>query len=311
MTAAPTLTHRVSPYLLLTLTPLLWSGNVIVGRALHEAIPPMGMTFFRWLFAALMLAPFALRHVRRDWPILRAHWRTLLLLGCIGVGFHNALSYLGLNYTTATNGVILNSCIPVLIIAMAWVLFRERMRPLQLAGVGVSLGGVMVILSGGSLEVLAAFRLNGGDLFIISSMAMWALYTIMLRRRPPGLHMLSFLFALAVIGDLAVLPLWIGEMLLGRFIAWSPLTIAAIAFVAFFSSVLAYVFWNAGVEQVGAQVAGLFVHLIPVFGVVLAWLFLDERLRVFHVIGIALILAGIALTTGRVGSIVVARAIRK
>ena len=288
-----------SPYLLLTLAPLFWSCNWIIGRALHADIPPMGMTFFRWFFAVLMLAPFALRPLMRDWPVIRSNLKTMLLLGSIGVGMHNALAYLGLNYTTATNGVILNSCIPVMIIAMAWIFFRERLKPLQLAGVGVSLCGVLAILSQGSLEVLAAFRLNAGDLLVILSMAMWSLYTILLRRRPPGLDMLSFLFVLAVIGDLVVLPFWIGEMALGRFIAWTPTVLAAMLSVALFSSVLAYIFWNRGVEAVGAQVAGLFVHLMPVFGVILAWLFLDERLQVYHVAGIVLIVAGIAITSRR------------
>jgi drug/metabolite transporter (DMT)-like permease len=298
MSAAPS-SRAASPYLLLTLTPFFWSCNWIIGRALHDDVPPMGMTFFRWFFAVLILAPFALRPLERDWPVVRAHWKTMLLLGSIGVGLHNALAYLGLNYTTATNGVILNSCIPVMIIAMAWIFFRERLAPLQLAGVAVSLCGVLAILSQGSLEVLAAFRLNGGDLFVILSMAMWSLYTILLRRRPPGLDMLSFLFVLAVIGDLVVLPFWIGEMALGRRIEWTATTLAAILSVALFSSVLAYIFWNRGVEAVGAQVAGLFIHLMPVFGVILAWLFLGERLHVYHVAGIALILTGIALTTRR------------
>lgn len=299
----PALASRPSPYLLLTLTPFFWSCNWIIGRALYEDIPPMGMTFFRWFFAVLILAPFALPRLRRDWPIVRANFKTLLMLGSIGVGMHNALAYLGLNYTTATNGVILNSCIPVMIIAMAWLFFRERLRPLQLAGVAVSLCGVLAILSQGSLEALTGFRLNGGDLLVILSMAMWSLYTILLRRRPPGIDMLSFLFVLAVIGDLVVLPFWVGEMAFGLHIAWTAGTVAALLSVALFSSVLAYIFWNRGVEQVGAQVAGLFLHLMPVFGVVLAWLFLDERLHLYHVAGIALILTGIALTTRRGGAI--------
>jgi drug/metabolite transporter (DMT)-like permease len=288
-----------SPYLLLTLTPLFWSCNWIVGRAIHDDVPPMGLTFFRWLLAVAILAPFALPHVRRDWPTLRAHWRTLAALGAIGIGSHNALAYLGLNFTSATNGVILNSFIPVMIIAMAWTFFGERLSRMQLAGVLVSLGGVLAILSRGSLAALLAFRLNAGDLFVILSMAMWSTYTVWLRRRPPGLHMLSFLFVLAVVGDLVVLPFWLGEMALGRFIVWSPTTLVALLFVAIFPSVLAYIFWNRGVELVGPQVAGLFVHLMPVFGAILAWLFLDERIEVYHVAGIVLILAGIAITSRR------------
>lgn len=297
-TAAPDRTPRsVSPFLLLTLTPLFWSCNWIVGRGLHDDIPPMAMTFFRWLFALVILAPFALPHVRRDWPILRRRWKTMLLLGAVGVGTHNALAYLGLNYTTATNGVILNSFIPVMIIALSWVFLRDRLTPVQLCGVAVSLGGVLAILSQGSLATLAEFRLNQGDLLVILSMAMWSIYTIGLRWRPPGLHMLTFLFTLMVIGDLVVLPLFAAELAFGRHMAVTPGNVAAIVSVALFSSVLAYIFWNQGVEQVGASVAGLFVHLMPVFGILLAWIFLGERLAPYHVAGIALILSGIGITS--------------
>ncbi len=286
-----------NPYLLLTLTPLFWAGNWIVGRGLAPDIPPMAMTFFRWFFALLLLAPFAWPHLRREWPIVRRHWKPMLLLGAIGVGTHNALAYLGLNYTTATNGVILNSFIPVMIITLSWIFLRERLTARQSIGVAVSLAGVLTILSGGSLAALIAFRLNGGDLLVILSMAMWSIYTICLRWRPPGLHMLTFLFVLVVIGDLAVLPLFALEHAYGRHMAITTQNIAALVAVALFSSVLAYIFWNRGVELVGASVAGLFLHLMPVFGVVLAWIFLDERLAPFHVAGIALILAGIFATS--------------
>jgi drug/metabolite transporter (DMT)-like permease len=290
---------HVSPYLLLTLTPLFWSVNWIIGRALHHDIPPMAMTFFRWLVAVVILAPFALPHVVRQWRLIRTHWRRLLVLGAVGIGSHNALAYLGLNYTTATNGVILNSFIPVMIIAIAWIFLRQRLNGLQLAGVAISLAGVLAILSGGSLAALAAFRLNGGDLLVILSMAMWSVYTILLRWRPPGLTMLSFLFTIAVIGDTFMLPFWLAEHALVRQIVWTWPAFASLACVALFSSVLAYIFWNHGVEQVGPQVAGLFVHLMPVFGVLLAWLFLGERLALFHVVGIGLILTGIGITSRR------------
>ena len=303
---APTARGRflASPYLLLSLTPLFWAANWVIGRSLHHDIPPMGMTFFRWLFAIAILAPFALPHVRRDAPLLRRHWRILLVLGAIGIGTHNALAYLGLNFTTATNGVILNSFIPVMIVAIAWIFLRERLKAVQVAGVAISLAGVLAILSQGSLALLLAFRLNAGDLFVILSMLMWSVYTIALRWRPAGLNPLSFLFVLALVGDACVLPMWLGEMALGHFIVWTWHGLAALVSVALFSSVLAYIFWNRGVQEVGAPVAGLFVHLMPVYGVILAWIFLDETLAAYHVAGIALILAGIAITSkgGKDGS---------
>ncbi len=288
---------KTSPYLMLTLAPLFWACNWIIGRALHSDIPPMAMTFFRWLFAILLLAPFAWPHVRRDWPTITSNWKVLVVLGAIGIGTHNGLAYLGLNFTTATNGVILNSSIPIMIILLSWIFLRERLTTLQVIGVVVSFVGVMAILTEGSLARLATLRLNSGDLFVILSMLMWSVYTIGLRWRPAGLHVMSFLLVISIIGNACVLPLWLGEMALGYYVHWSWTNIAAMLSVALFSSVLAYLFWNRGVAEVGASVAGLFVHLMPVFGVVLAWLFLDEGLAPYHVAGIVLILSGIWLTS--------------
>ena len=278
--------RHVSPFLLLTLTPFFWACNWVIGRGLATSIPPMAMTFYRWLFAILILAPFAWPHLKRDWPVMWKNRRSMLLLGVAGVGSHNALAYLGLNFTTAINGVILNSFVPVMIIALSWVFLRQRLSAVQLAGVTVSLSGVLALLSRGSLETLATLTLNRGDLFIILSMLLWSIYTICLRWKPQGLNMLSFLFVIACI-----------ESSLGFRASFTALNITALVSVALFSSVLAYIFWNRGVEQVGASVAGLFVHLMPVFGTILAWIFLDEKLQPFHIAGIALILSGIYVTS--------------
>ena len=303
--------RSASPYLLLTLAPFFWACNWIVGRGISSDIPPMAMTFFRWLFAAAMLAPFALPGVRRQWPAIRAHWRVLLLLGVIGIATHNSLAYLGLRYTTATNGVILNSFIPVMIVSLSWVFLRERLTPLQLAGVMVSLGGVLAILSEGSLATLLHLSVNIGDLFVVVSMLMWSVYTIMLRWKPDALDLVPFLFVIAVIGVVVMIPFWLGEQALGLRMHWTWGNFAALLAVSLFSSVLAYIFWNRGVAEVGASVAGLFVHLMPVFGIVLAWLVLGERLLPYHVAGIALILSGIWLTSrnGRRGDVQEAAAV--
>jgi drug/metabolite transporter (DMT)-like permease len=288
---------RASPWLLLTLAPFFWACNWIVGRGLHDDVPPLAMTFYRWLFALIILTPFALPRVVREWPLIRRGLRALVPLGIVGIAAHNVLAYVGLNYTTATNGVILNSFIPVMIVALSFLCLRERLSRLQVAGIAVSLTGVLTILSHGSLAALLAFRVNAGDLLVMVSMLLWSLYTIGLRWRPAGLSLLAFLYSIVVVGMLAVLPLYLAESALGRAVTWSAGNVAAIAGVSLFSSVLAYIFWNRGVEQVGASVAGLFIHLMPVFGVLLAALFLGEQLHAFHVGGIALILGGIWLTT--------------
>lgn len=286
-----------SPFVLLVLAPFFWALNWIIGRGVAAAIPPMAMTFYRWLFAIVILAPFAWPHLRREWRTIVQHRKVLLLLGVIGVGSHNALAYLGMQTTTATNGVILNSFIPVMIVALSWVILGQRLSGVQLLGVGVSLSGVLAILSQGSVEVLATFRINRGDLFVVLSMFLWSIYTVCLRWRPEGLHMLTFLFVIACIGDAFMLPFYVGEVALGHVMTFTWINVAALVSAGLFSSVLAYIFWNRGVAQVGASVAGLFIHLVPVFGIVLAGLFLDEHMQGFHVAGIALILAGIYITS--------------
>ena len=295
--STPSKPVAANAYLLLTLTPLLWSISWILGRGLASDIPPMAMTFFRWLFSALILAPFAWPTMRRDWPLVRRHWKALLFLAAVGIALHNGLAYLGLNYTTATNGVILNSFIPVMIVALSWLFLRDPLSVWQMIGLGISLTGVLAILSQGSIDTLLAFRLNGGDLVIILSMAMWAIYTICLRWQPPGMHAYTLLFVLICLGVACVFPFFVAEALWVRTMAFTPANLGALLTVALFSSVLAYIFWNRGVEQIGANVAGLFVHLMPVYGVVLAWMFLGESLALYHLVGISLILVGIWITS--------------
>lgn len=286
-----------SPYFMLTLPPLFWAGNWVVGRAVHGTVPPMALAFWRWTIASLVMLPFAWKYVRRDWALFAKHRRVLLLLGGMGTTVHNGFTYLGLNYTTAVNGLMLNSFLPVMIIAFSWALFRERLHALQWLGVVLSLAGVAVIIARGDLAVLLGLRLNPGDLIVVGSMVFWALYTIFLRWRPPGMHMFSFLFAISVIGVVAILPFLAIEMALGRFTQFTAASMAAMLYVGIVPSFLGYVLWNRGVALVGANVTGLFVHLMPVFGAILAWAFLGERLLAFHLAGFVLILAGIGLTS--------------
>jgi drug/metabolite transporter (DMT)-like permease len=287
----------MSPYLMLTLTMVFWSGNWIIGRALHETVPPMTLAMLRWLAALVFMLPFAWRPLVRDWPILRERWKILVLLGVLGTAFQNALSYVGLRYTTAANGVILNSFAPVIIVTLSWIFLHERLRPQQAVGVAISFAGVLALLSRGSLEALTGFRVNPGDLVIMGNLVLWACYTLFLRLRPAELHVLSFLTAIGAVGVVSMIPAWLIERALGLTLSFSATNLLALAYLGLFPSFLAYVFWNRGVEMVGANVAGLFMHLMPVFGTLGAWLILGETLHAYHFAGMALILAGIYLTT--------------
>ena len=289
---------HASPYLLLTLTSFFWSLNWVIGRAMAGHVSPFALTFLRWIVAVAVMMPFAWPAIRAHWPVIRANWKVIAWLGFWGTGLHNAFAYVGLQYTTATNGVILNSSIPIMIILFGWLVYRDTITRVQALGVVVSLAGVLAIISRGEPRALAELSINKGDVIVLGGMAFWAAYTVFLRRKPEGLPGLALLACCAVVGVFLLLPLFLVEMVfLGGRIEVTPATLAAMLYVGIFPAFIGYIFWNKAVAEVGSNVAGIFVHLMPVFVAILAWIFLDERLHLFHFFGIALILAGIALAT--------------
>lgn len=295
---------NASPYLLLTLTALFWAGNAVMARALHNLLPPAAMALWRWVLALLLLFPFAMRPMYEQRALLRANWAHLALLGVLGVGCYNTFLYAALQTTTATNGVLISSITPLLIALIGRVLFGVRMTHRQQVGIMLSLAGVVGIVSRGDTSVLAHLDFNHGDLLLVIGAFTWALYTVLLRWRPDGIDTLVFLGA-AVIGGivLLMLPLYLAELASGRVAVWNGATGTGMVYFAVFPSILAYLFWNRGVQQVGANRAGLFLYLVPVFGIVLAITFLGERLHLFHLVGAALIFTGIHIsTTGASGT---------
>jgi drug/metabolite transporter (DMT)-like permease len=288
---------HVSPYLLLTLTVLFWASNWVVSRAIRNDIPPIALAFWRWAIASLALLPFAWQPTLRQWPLIRAHWRALTVLAITGIGLCNALGYWGVQYTTATNGVLLNSATPILIVAISAVFFGERMTMRQNIGAALSVMGVLTIIAHGHLETLISLTPNVGDFWVLGSVLAWAIYTVCLRWRPMNLHPLAFLWMLMLIGLLPMLPLYLWEISSGRQIVFNAGSIATLAYVGVFPSLLGYIFWNRGVAAVGANRAGLFIHLMPVFGTLLSFIFLKEQPQTFQMIGIGLIFIGIYLTT--------------
>ncbi len=284
------------PYLLLVLAPLFWSGNFILGRAVRADVPPVGLAFWRWAISSMLVVGLAWPNLKQEWPIIRRSWRILLLLALLGVAMFNTLVYTGLQYTTAINGLLMNSAIPVLIILMSYLFFRETVTPLQILGILLSLGGVVLIVAQGDIEVLRSLALNRGDVLVFIAVAGYAAYSISLRHRPP-IQPFSLLAVTFTLGTLMLLPLYLWESLSGRPVSFNQVTLLTIAYVAIFPSILAYLCFNRGVELVGANQAGLFIHLMPVFGSLMAIFFLGESFRWFHGLGIALILAGILLVT--------------
>lgn len=289
----------VHPYLLLVLTTLFWSGNMVLGRAVRADIPPMALAFWRWTLAFLLVLPLAWPHVRSQWPLLRQGWRAVVTLGLLGVGGYNTLAYVALQYTAATNAVLLNSFIPIATIALSWLFLSRSLSARQGLGVVLSFIGVASIVLHGDLSTLASLAFNVGDLWMLGAVLVWALYTIGLQWRPAGVHPMLLLAAFTLVGILALAPAYAWELLQGRHIVVHAGSLAALAYVGIFPSFLGYIFYNRAVAEVGANTASLFIHLMPVFGTLLSAIFLGERPQPYHAVGIALIFAGIGLTTAR------------
>ena len=289
------LTH---PYLLLTLTALFWSGNMVLGRGIRADIPPVTLAFWRWVIALLCVLPLAWPHFAEQWPRLRAGWKPVVVLGVLGVGGYNTLAYIALQYTVATNAVLLNSFIPIVTIAISWGFLGRHLSRAQAVGVAVSFLGAATIIARGDPNTLAALSINRGDLWMLGAVLIWAIYTVGLQWRPTGVHPMLLLAALTTVGLAALTPLYLWEVFVqGRRINIHPGSLASLAYVGLFPSFLGYIFYNRGVAEVGANKASLFIHLMPVFGTVLSVIFLDEIPHGFHFAGIALILGGIWLTT--------------
>lgn len=298
----PKLSALTLAYIGLVVTPLFWAGNAVVARGVVHAIPPTSLAFWRWVLALLIILPFGLPHLRRQWPLVRQHWRSILVLALFSVTAFNTLLYLAAKTTTATNIALINSTIPIMVALLAWLMLSERTRPQQIAGIVVALSGMLLVIGQGSLERLASLTFMAGDLIMVAAVASWGMFSVLLRRQSLPLHSLTFLTAQIAAGTLLLAPVYLADLMWfsGGF---EPdlSSIPVFLYVAIFPGILAYACWNHAVLVVGPAVSAMFMYLTPVFAAILAWLFLGERLEAYHLSGGLLILAGLYLTTRHPG----------
>lgn len=243
-------------YVHLTFTALFWADNSIVARGARELVPPVALAFWRWTIALCVISPFAWRHVRDDLPVLRRQWPIVVLLGTLGIAAFNTLLYTGLQDTSALNAMLLQSGQPSLILVVGVLAMRDRTSWRQIAGAVIAMVGVGWIVSAGRPVLLAALHFNQGDLIVGLAVVLWSVYSVMLRRRP-SVHPLSLLAATLVVGVAVIAPFYALELAAGRTIVLEPESAAAIAYVSIFPSVLAYLFFNRGVELIGSAATGM------------------------------------------------------
>jgi drug/metabolite transporter (DMT)-like permease len=285
------------PYLLLSLAVLSWAGNWVIGRAMRNEIGPIAMGFWRWALALALILPLCWSELRAKWSVVRQHWWQLALLGALGAVVFNTMVYVGLQYTETSNSALFNSIVPIYIVVLSWLFLGERISLRQGIGVTLSVLGVLIMVTRGDPLSLLEASFNVGDIWIVVAMLLWAIYTILLKWRPRELSAIAFLGAMLLLSLPTLLPFYAWELYQRGTFEVSPVTVATLVYYASVPSVIAYLMWNRGVAQVGPTRAGLMAHLLPIFAVILAVVFLDERLHAFHYLGAACVFLGIGLTT--------------
>lgn len=297
------MTRRLTPAtaLLLTVPPLMWAGNAVVGRLVRDDIPPFTFNLLRWLLALVILLPLASWVLRSSSPMW-AYWRRFALLGLLGVGLYNTLQYLALQTSTPLNVTLVASSMPLWMLTIGAVFFDARVSRQQLLGAVLSIAGVAVVLARGELAQLLELRLVIGDVFMLAATFCWASYSWLLSRQaePPVIRndWAAFLLAQVALGVMWSAVFTSGEWALtDAQIRWSGSLLAALLFVAVGPAVLAYRCWGLGVQRAGPAVAGFFANLTPLFAALMSTLFLGEVPQLYHLAAFALILAGILVSS--------------
>ncbi|MEK4230718.1 DMT family transporter [Solibacillus sp. FSL H8-0538] len=288
---------KFPPQLLLILATILWGGNFVIGRAVAGDIPPITLAFLRWCTAFIVFLPIVYRRTKKEWSMLKAHWPIVVILALTGVACFNTLVYIGVHYTTSINASLMNSSTPIIIYILSFIFLKEHLTKFQLLGTGLSLLGVLFIISGGSIESIVAFTFNKGDLVVLMAVFCWSVYSLLIKQfagRLPGYS--TFLVTIAI-GAIMLVPFTVYELLkTTTTIYWSFSTISAILYVGIIASIVAFLSWNSGVVSLGANKASIYLNFIPLFASIFAVIFLGEDVLPAQIIGGLAIVGGVLLT---------------
>lgn len=287
---------------MLTLAFMFMALNVVVGRAAHADVPPYGLSFWRWVVAAILFLPFSISRVRAQWGLILSHWRLLLVISAVMIPFGNTFIYVGLQSTTALNGGLIPVARPAIILVLSWFLFRGTVTRHQWLGIAVALLGVLTVVTRGDPAVLAELDINRGDLWLIAASAGIACYQVGIGRVPAELDPRALLQVTMVLGTAMLSPFYVWETLADRPVEINWITAGTVVYVAVFPSIIAVYLINAGIAAVGPARMGIFNYLQPLFVATIAVPFLGEALAWYHPVALALVAAGIVVSSrGRGG----------
>jgi drug/metabolite transporter (DMT)-like permease len=285
--------HRRA-YLLLLLTTLVWGGNSVAGKLAVGHVSPMTLVYLRWVLAVLIMLPIGLRTIRQDWPLVRSHWLVLAALGASGFTLFNTIFYTALNYTTAINVSIEQAAMPILIMVANFAFFRLRVTWAQIAGVVLTIGGVILTACHGDPRRLLTLQLNFGDAIMLVAVVLYSGYSVGLRLKP-AMRWRSLMLALSMAALVTSLPFFLWEVAAGKVVAPDTRGWAVIIYTAVGASIISQIAYIRGNELIGANRAGLFINLVPIFGTLLSVLIVGETFQLYQALALVLVLGGIGL----------------
>ncbi|MGV3264736.1 DMT family transporter [Cytobacillus pseudoceanisediminis] len=291
-------TNKKYGFLMLILANMIWGGNFVIGRIGVDYFPPLLFSLMRWIIAFLLLTPFMVKKLKSDWNIIWQHKRILLLLAVTGVAGYNTIIYFALQYTTSINASVVNSTTPLFIAILAIFILREKLLAHQAAGILLSVFGILYIVSKGSIEVFLSWSINAGDLYVLAAVIMWASYSVIGKKYSNVLPVLTSFYASTFIGILLLVPLSLIEYLVLEKTPVFTLTSAGILlYVGFLASIMAFLSWNFGVSLIGAAKAGVFLNLLPIFAIIFALCFTEEKLYLYQIIGGGIVTLGVVISS--------------
>ena len=284
-------------YLFLILATIFWSGNFIVGKAASIfEIPPFSLNFYRWLFAGLILLPFTFKELILKKNYIFENLGFFIILGITSITIFNSIVYYSLHYTQVISGVLMISTIPVWIIFISSILKIEKTNIFQIIGVGLSLLGVIFIITKVDLNLIKNLDFNKGDLTMVVAMFSWAIYSALLKKKTYEISQITLLQVVIITGLIFLIPIYIIEMSLGNVIKLDKPFLLTLTYVVLFPGLASFFFWIKGIALIGANRAGAFLHLMPIFGAIMAMVIFKEKFMYYHILGAIFIIAGITLS---------------
>ncbi|MGQ0738705.1 MAG: DMT family transporter [Bacteroidota bacterium] len=286
---------------LAVLAAFIWSGNFIVARAVNKDIPPISLNFYRWLTAAVIILPFAIKQFKTEWKVVKQSWHYLFWISLTGIALFNTFVYVGAHYTSAINlALIGTTSSPIMSVLFARIFLKEKIGWLKLTGMILCIIGVLFLLSKGNFQTLLSLRFSKGDLWMLVAAFCFAVYNTMVKKKPAALSSINFLFVIFSFGTLMVLPFYIWEMNRAPVVAWNSNLILSILYLGLGASVVCFLIWNIAIGKLGAGRTALFGNLIPVFSSIEAAIILHEQFTWVHIVSMLIVFVGILLANLRV-----------